>query len=506
MDVLNQLAEGMQLALSQENLLFCLAGVTLGTLVGMLPGIGAIAAVSLLLPLTFHLPTTGAMVMLAGIYYGSEYGGSISSIMLNLPGTPSAIVTCLDGYPMAQQGRAGVALALTAIASFVGALIGITVMVVAAPLIVGVATRFGAAEYFALMLLGLVLSVFVNDHGALRGAAMILAGILVGLIGVDINTGTVRFTGGFGYLRDGVDLVVFAMGIFGVSEVIRALGLPAASVRGAGLGIRQLLPGADDLKRSLGPVLRGGIIGSFFGSLPGTGPTIASFVAYGAEKRMSRSPERFGKGAVEGVVAPECANNAAAQTAFIPTLTLGLPGSATMAVMLGALMVHGITPGPTIVAEQPELFWGLVCSFLIGNLMLLVLNLPMIRLWVSLLRIPAAFMLPIVSSLICLGVYSLNNNPQDILAVLVFGLVGGVLRQNRYPLAPLIMGFVLGPLLEEHFRRAMLISDGDLLYLAHSPISAVLLTLALVLILLSVIGFLRPLGGQVARLSRRKKA
>ncbi|MEH6727231.1 MAG: tripartite tricarboxylate transporter permease, partial [Hyphomicrobiales bacterium] len=378
MDILANLALGFSTAATPTNLFYCFAGVFLGTFIGVLPGVGPLAAVAMLLPVSFYLPPETALVMLAGVYYGAEYGGSIASILLNIPGTPSASVTCLDGYPMAQQGRAGVALFITAIASFFGAIFGVIVMVLLSPALAEFALLFGPAEYFSVMVLGLVAASVVSNHGALRGVMMVCLGILLGTVGVDINSGETRFTGGIVELRDGVSLVVVAMGLFGISEVIISARGATRSFATAKISMKQFLPTGAEWLRSFAPALRGASIGSFFGTLPGTGQTVASFVGYALEKRISRNRENFGKGAIEGVVVPESANNAAAQTAFIPTLTLGIPGSATMALMLGALMIHGITPGPRLITERPELFWGLIVSFLFGNLFLLILNIPLI--------------------------------------------------------------------------------------------------------------------------------
>ncbi|MGK7729849.1 tripartite tricarboxylate transporter permease [Marinovum sp. F03] len=381
MDLLANLSLGLATAATAQNLMYCFVGVFLGTFIGVLPGVGPLAAVAMLLPVSFYLPPETALVMLAGVYYGAEYGGSIASILLNIPGTPSASVTCLDGYPMAQQGRAGVALFATAMASMFGALFGVVVMVLLSPKLAEFALLFQPAEYFSVMVLGLVAASIVNSTGAVRGLMMVCLGILLGTVGVDVNSGETRFTGGFQELRDGVSLVVVAMGLFGISEVMVSLRGATKSYAGAGL-TGSMLPTAREWLRSLMPALRGSAVGSFFGTLPGTGQTVASFVGYALEKRVNKRGASFGTGAIEGVVVPESANNAAAQTAFIPTLTLGIPGSTTMALMLGALMIHGITPGPRLISEHPELFWGLVVSFVFGNIFLLILNIPLIGLWV----------------------------------------------------------------------------------------------------------------------------
>jgi TctA family transporter len=487
MDLLSNLALGFATAATLYNLTYCFIGVFLGTFIGVLPGVGPLAAVAMLLPVSFYLPPETALVMLAGVYYGAEYGGSIASILLNIPGTPSASVTCLDGYPMARDGRAGVALFATAIASFFGAIFGVVVMVLLSPVLAEFALLFGPAEYFAVMVLGLVAASVVSTSGAMRGVMMVCLGILLGTIGVDINSGETRFVAGMPELRDGVSLVVVAMGLFGISEVIVSARGATRSYATERISMRNFFPTPSEWLRSIGPALRGSAVGSFFGTLPGTGQTVASFVSYAVEKRISPRGDKFGTGQIEGVVVPESANNAAAQTAFIPTLTLGIPGSTTMALMLGALMIHGITPGPQLISEHPELFWGLVVSFLFGNLFLLVLNIPLIGLWVRLLRVPHYFLYPTVVVLICVGVYSIDNSIFDIWATLAFGVLGYVLRLFRFEPAPLLIGFVLGPMMEEFFRRAMLLSRGDPMVFLERPGSAVLLGVAFVLLLATAV-------------------
>lgn len=482
MDILANLALGIETAFSPQNLFYCLVGVTLGTFIGVLPGIGALAAVAMLLPVSFYLPPDSALVMLAGVYYGAEYGGSIASIILNIPGTPSASVTCLDGFPMAQQGRAGVALFMTAIASFCGGVIGVIVMTLLSPILAAVALSFGPAEYFSVMVLGLVAASIVSQGGALKGISMVTTGVLLSTVGVDINSGAVRFTGGIIELRDGVSLVIVAMGLFGISEVVMSIHGNVQKRTYQKINYASFFPESGEWFRSIGPVLRGGSIGSFFGALPGTGQTVASFVAYAIEKRVSRNRKQFGKGAVEGVMAPESANNAAAQTAFIPTLTLGIPGSTTMALMLGALMIHGIVPGPRLMTEHADLFWGLVISFLIGNVLLLILNIPMIGIWVRILRIPYQFMYPTIVVLICVGVYSINNSIFDIWVTLAFGVMGYLMRLFHFEPAPLLIGFVLGSMIEEFMRRSLLLSRGDFFVFFERPISAALLTTALLIL------------------------
>ena len=487
MELFSNLALGFATAATVYNLTYCFVGVFLGTFIGVLPGVGPLAAVAMLLPVSFYLPPETALVMLAGVYYGAEYGGSIASILLNIPGTPSASVTCLDGYPMARDGRAGVALFSTAIASFFGAIFGVVVMVLLSPALAEFALLFGPAEYFAVMVLGLVAASVVSTSGALRGVMMVCLGILLGTVGVDINSGETRFVVGMPELRDGVSLVVVAMGLFGISEVMVSARGATRSYATERISMSQFLPTRAESLRSIGPAIRGSAVGSFFGTLPGTGQTVASFVGYALEKRISPRGDKFGTGQIEGVVVPEAANNAAAQTAFIPTLTLGIPGSTTMALMLGALMIHGITPGPRLISEHPELFWGLIVSFLFGNLFLLILNIPLIGLWVRLLRVPHYYLYPTVVVLICVGVYSIDNSIFDIWMTLAFGVLGYVLRLFRFEPAPLLIGFVLGPMMEEFFRRAMLLSRGDPMVFLERPGSAALLGVATILLLATAI-------------------
>jgi TctA family transporter len=472
MSFIDNLALGLSVALTWTNLFWVFVGVTLGTFIGVLPGIGALAAISLLLPVTFHLNATSAIVMLAGVFYGSTYGGSTASILLNLPGTPSTAVTALDGYPMSKQGRAGIALLLTTVASFVGGSIGIVIMMLFSPLIVDVALKLGPAEYFSMMVLGLVAASTISAGSALKGIAMVVLGVLLGLVGADIETGTPRFTFDLPHLYDGVSLVAIAMGLFGISEVIASIKqIRRGHIDHKSITLRSMIPTRDDIRRSWRPALRGSAIGSFFGALPGTGGTIAAFMAYAIEKKIAKDPERFGKGAIEGIMAPETANNAADQTAFIPTMTLGIPGNVVMALMIGALMIHGIVPGPQLMTKHPDLFWGLIMSFWIGNLMLLILNSVTIGIWVRVLVIPYHLLYPAIIMFTCIGVYSINNSAFDVAMVMVFGAVGYVMRLLEFYPAPLLLGFVLGPLMEENLRRALLISRGDFLVLLERPIS-----------------------------------
>jgi putative tricarboxylic transport membrane protein len=473
MDLISNLALGFSVALSASALMYCALGVTLGMFIGVLPGIGPLATVGMLLPLTFYAGPTDAIIMLAGIYYGSMYGGSTASILLNLPGTAGAAVTCLDGYPMAQQGRAGVALFATTIASFIGGVVGILILAAFAPALAKIALTFGSPEYFALMTVGLMAAALVGDGSPGRALAMVVLGLLLGIVGTDVNTGIRRFTGGFPELGDGLNLVIITTGLFGISEVIANAGrIKTGSVKSLNVTWRSLLPKREDWKRSMAPSARGISIGSILGILPGTGAALSTFVAYAVEKRVSKFRHELGKGAIEGVVAPEAANNAAAQTAFIPTLSLGIPGDAIVAIMLGALIIHGIVPGPRLVVDQPELFWGLTVSFFIGNVMLLVLNLPLIGIWVRILSIPYGVLYPAILVFICVGVFSLNNSVFDVMLAIICGLAGYGLRLLRFSPAPLLLGLVLGPLIETNLRRSLLLSRGDPWVFIERPISA----------------------------------
>ncbi len=478
MDFFSNVALGLGTALSFTNLFYCFLGVFLGMLVGVIPGIGVLSAISMLFPITFYLEPTTALIMLAGIWYGTGYGGRTASILLNIPGTVANAVTCLDGYPMTRQGRGGVALFMTAMASFVGGSIGIMVLMWFAPVIARYALSFGSAEYFSLMVLGLVAASTISEGSAIKGLAMVVLGIMFGCVGADIYTGTPRFSFGILELTDHLSLIALAMGIFGVSEVIASVRkIDVGDMAATNVTMKGMKPTRDDVRRSWMPMLRGSSIGAFFGTLPGTGPSVASFMSYAVEKRVADEPQRFGKGAIEGIMAPESADNSAEMTSFIPTLSLGIPGSPTMALMLGALMIHGIAPGPSLMTEQPSLFWGLIMSFWIGNVILVILNVPLIGIWVRMLTIPYHLLFPAVLMFICIGTYSVNSSPFDIWVVVFFGLLGYLMRILDWPAAPLLLGFVLGPLMEEHFRRAMLLSRGDFATFVDRPISATVIAL-----------------------------
>ena len=484
MDVIQNLMGGFVVALSPDNLLYSFIGVFMGNLIGVLPGIGPLAAISMLLPVTYTLEPTGALMMLAGIYYGAQYGGATTSILLNLPGVASHAVTCLDGYPMAKQGRGGAALFMAMFASFIGATFGIVLMMFFSPLLVELAFKFGPAEYFAMMLLGLLAASTLAKGSPLKGVAMVVVGLIAGVVGTDVNSGVARFSFGVPELTDGIALVALAMGLFGLSDILANANRMGEgdTVKESKITMRSLRLGKGEMKRSWGPIARGTSIGSFFGILPGTGSTIASFISYAVEKKISKTPERFGHGAIEGIAGPESSNNAAAQTAFIPTMSLGIPGDAVMALMLGALMIHNIQPGPPLLTEHADVFWGLIASFWIGNLLLLVLNIPLIGMWVKLLTVPYRLIYPAVLFFICVGVYSTNNNMFDVGTVLAIGVFGYLLMRLSFEPAPLLLGFVLGPMMEENFRRALLLSRGDMSVLFTRPISGAFMALCGLLI------------------------
>jgi putative tricarboxylic transport membrane protein len=484
MDVLDSLQLGFQVAFTWNNVLYCLIGVLLGTLIGVLPGIGPVPTIAMLLPITFSLDPIAALIMLAGIYYGTQYGGSTTAILVSLPGEAASVVTVLDGHQMARQGRAGPALAIAAIGSFVAGCVATLIIATAAPPLAEFALRFGPWEYFSLMVLGLVAATVLAHGSLLKAICMVLLGLLLGLIGTDVNSGTLRFTFGIPELADGIGVAIVAMGMFGVTEIVA--NLEQGSSREVFLGkVKHLFPSKEDLKRSWGPILRGTGLGSVLGILPGGGALLSSFASYTVEKKLSKHPEQFGKGAIEGVAGPESANNAGAQTSFIPMLTLGIPGNPVMALMFGALMIQGIAPGPLVMTEKPELFWGLIASMWLGNLMLVILNLPLIGMWIKLLQVPYRFLFPAILVFMNIGVYSLSNNPWDCLMMSLFGIFGYVCVKLECEPAPLILGFILGPLMEENLRRAMLLSRGDATLFfnpADKPISFSFLVAAVLLI------------------------
>ena len=470
MTALADLAQGFGVALQPHNLLWCFIGVFLGNLVGVLPGLGVLSAISILLPLTFGLPPVAAILMLAGITYGAQYGGAICSILLNLPCHPPHAVTCLDGFPMTQQGRGGAALGITILAAVFGAAFGIVEMIFFAPIIARVAYDFGPTEICTLMLLGLLAGSTLAKGSPLKGAAMTILGLVLGLVGTDLTSGTERFTFGIVNLYDGVELVALSLGLFGIAEFLKSVNNTApVNLAYARLRIRDMRPSRADIRQAALPILRGTVIGSLCAMIPGTGPTIASFVAYSTEKKLARDPSRFGRGAIEGVAAPEASTHSAVQADFIPTMSLGIPGDAVMALLLGALVIQGITPGPRLIVEHPDIFWGLIASFWIGNIILVVLNVPMIGIWVKMLTIPYKFLFPSAIFFVCMGVFSAQNSLFDVMLTLVFGVAGWVLIQLRFEPAPILLGFVLGPRFEENLQRSLLLSDGNLATFVTPP-------------------------------------
>jgi putative tricarboxylic transport membrane protein len=483
MDILANLWSGLETAFTLWNLTYCLIGVLLGTAIGVLPGLGPTATIAMLLPLTIGLPADSAMIMLAGIYYGSQYGGSTTAILINLPGEATSIVTALDGHQMAKQGKAGRALAVAAIGSFFAGTVATLIIVLFAPPLAALALSFGAAEYFSLMVLGLVSSI-VLAHGSLFHAlAMVLLGLFLGMVGTDINSGLSRYTMDIPELFDGISFVALAMGMFGIGEIIA--NLEHESTRSTLVSkVTGLFPTREDWKRITGPILRGTALGSILGILPGGGMLLASFASYSLEKKIARHPEEFGHGAIEGVAGPEAANNAGAQTSFIPMLTLGLPANSVMALMIGAMIIQGIQPGPSVMTEQPGLFWGLIVSMWVGNLMLVVLNLPLIGIWVKMISIPYHFLYPAIVLFCAIGAYSLNNNVFDIYVMGAFGLLGYVLRKLHAEPAPMLLAFILSPMIEEFLRRTLLISHGDPSVLFTRPLSGALLAAAALLLIM----------------------
>jgi TctA family transporter len=482
MELLSNLGLGFATAATPANLLVCLIGVILGTLIGVLPGIGPLATIAMLLPATYKMADpTSALIMLAGIYYGAQYGGSTTAILVNLPGESSSVVTTLDGYQMARQGRAGAALGISAIGSFFAGTIATFLLAAFAPPLAELAFKFGPAEYFALMVLGLIAAV-VLAHGSIwKALAMVILGLLLGMIGTDVNSGVSRFSFDIPELSDGIEFAVVAMGMFGFAEII--INLEQKENREVFTDkVKGLLPTWDDLKTAFPAMCRGTMLGSVLGVLPGGGAILASFSSYALEKKISKTPERFGKGAIEGVAGPEAANNAGAQTSFIPMLTLGIPTTPVMALMVAAMMIHNIQPGPQVMSSNPALFWGLIASMWIGNLMLVVLNLPLIGIWIKLLSVPYRVLFPAILLFCCVGAYSINNNVFDVFMTIPFAILGYLFKKFDCEPAPLLLGFVLGKLMEEFLRRAMTISRGDATVFFTRPLSATLLVLAILLL------------------------
>lgn len=495
MDVISNLALGFSVALSLQNLAYCFLGVLLGTLIGVLPGVGPLVTIAMLLPITFGLDPVSSLIMLAGIFYGAQYGGSTTAILVNMPGEASSAVTAIDGYQMARQGRAGPALATAAVASFVAGTISTLVVAFFGPLIGLWALEFGAAEYFALMLMGLVFSAVLVHGDLIKSLAMVAAGLMLGIVGTDVTSGLPRFTFGLSELLDGVGFTVIAVGLFAVAEIVQNVS-KTEKVEIFSKDVKNLMPTWTDMKVAAKPTLRGTVLGSFFGALPGITASVASFSAYMLEKKLAKDPSRFGQGAIEGVAAPEAANNAAAQTHFIPTLTLGIPATAVMALMLGALTMQGIQPGPEVMTSRPELFWGLVASMFVGNLLLLVLNLPLVGVWARLTQVPYRWLFPAIMMFAALGNYSLNNSAMEVYLCAAAGVLGYVMAKLECHPAPLILGFVLGPMLEENLRRALLMSDGSFAVFVTRPISLTFLIVTALLFVAMVMPAIRQRRNQ----------
>ena len=486
MGTVHQILYGFSVAFQPMNLLCAFLGAVMGTLVGVLPGLGPVGAMSMLLPVTYGMSPIGAVIMLAGIYYGAQYGGSTTSILVNIPGESASVVTCLDGYQMARQGRAGPALGISAFGSFIAGTIGVLGLSFLAPPLVEAALSFGPPEYFALMCLGLTVLTFLAHGSMLKALIMAVLGLFVGTIGLDITTGMQRFTFGISDLMEGVGLVQVAMGMFGISEILVNIE-KEMKVTVFETKLKGLFPNLEDWRRSIGPIVRGTIVGFFLGILPGGGAVIASFSSYAIEKRFSKYPEKFGTGVIEGVAAPESANNAAAQGCFIPLMTLGIPSNVVMALLLGALMIHGLTPGPLLMSKNPDLFWGVITSMYLGNMMLLVLNLPLIPMWVKVLKIPYPILFPFILLFCLIGVYTINNNVFDIYLMILFGFFGYITRKFEFEGAPFILAVVLGPMMEKAFRQSLIMSRGNFSIFVSRPISGVIFGIAILLLVLPIV-------------------
>ncbi|MEX2199517.1 MAG: tripartite tricarboxylate transporter permease [Burkholderiales bacterium] len=497
MDILSSVMQGLGVALLPINLLYCFIGVFIGTLVGVLPGIGPVTAMSLLLPVTLSGTPEAGIIMMAGIYYGSMYGGSTTSILVNIPGEATSVVTCLDGHQMALQGRAGPALGMAAMGSFIAGTLAVVGLMLVAPSLARFAVAFGPAEYFSLMVLGLVILTFLTQGSMLKSLLMACVGTVIGLIGLDSINAQARLTFGRMELYDGIGLIPVVMGLFGVAEVLTNIERPIQRSI-IGQKIRNLLPNLADWKASAGPIGRGTLLGFFLGIIPGGGAVIASFASYALEKRLSKTPQRFGKGAIEGVAGPEAANNSAAGGAFIPLLTLGIPPNVVMALLLGAFIIHGLQPGPLLMTQNPGIFWGVIASMYIGNAMLLVLNLPLIGIWVQLLRLPYNVLFPLILLFSIVGVYASGNNVFDVAVMMAFGVLGYLMRKIGYEAAPLVLAFVLGPMLENNLRKALILSQGELTTFVERPISAACLAIAAALLVAPLIPALRRRRVRVA--------
>ena len=486
MDALHHIAYGFSLTLTPTNLLFCLSGVFIGTLIGVLPGIGPVGAISILLPVTFYTPPVSTLIMLAGIFYGAQYGGSTTSILVNIPGEATSVVTCLDGYQMARQGRAGPALGIAAFGSFIAGTLSTVALMLIAPPLAEYALKFGPPEYFSLMVVGMTFLIYLTSTSIVKALMVAFAGIILACVGMDTTSGVQRFTFGILDLSDGIGVVPLVMGLFGISEVL--LNVEQSVTQTVFMErVKGLLPSRQDWRDSAGPIARGSVIGFLFGILPGAGSIVSTFISYGIEKRISRHPERFGKGAIEGVAAPESANNAGVAGAFIPLLTLGIPSNAVMAIFLGALLMHGVQPGPMLMVNHPDVFWGVIISMYVGNAMLLLLNLPLIGLWVQVLKIPYRILFPLILFFCLIGVYSINTSLFDVGIMLLFGVIGYLVRKFGYEPAPLVLAFVLGPMLEYSLRQSLTMSKGSFSIFFMRPISGAVMLLTAMMLISSVI-------------------
>lgn len=484
---------GFGIALQPGNLMWSVFGVLIGNLIGVLPGMGALTTISMLLPLTYVIAPVPAILMLAGIFYGSQYGGAIGAILLNLPSHPPHAVTCLDGYPMTKAGRGGAALGITMMASFFAASVGIIVMIFLSPLLVEIAFKFGPTEICSIMLLGLLAGATMSRGSPLKGVAMTIFGLLCGVVGTDVISGATRYTFDLPELADGVELGALCMGLFGIADFLVSVNRTTIKPSDAKVSMKDMRPTRAEMKQAFWPMVRGTMVGTIFGAMPGTGPTITTFIAYALERKIAKDPSRFGKGAIEGVAAPEASAHSKTQVDFIPTLSLGIPGDAVMALILGALIIKGIQPGPQLITEHPDIFWGLVASFWIGNVLLVIMNVPMIGVWVRMLQVPYKYLYPAALFFICVGVYSTKNSLFDVGEVAVFGVIGAIFLSLDFPVSPIVLGFVLGPMLEENFRRAMLLSRGDLMVFLQRPISAWFIGACSLLIIAQLVAYVRKL-------------
>lgn len=487
MEILNMLISGVFISVSPANLMACTIGVLIGTLVGVLPGIGPIGAIALLLPLSFSMDVTSSLIMFAGIYYGAMYGGSTTAILLNVPGEAASVVTCIDGYAMARKGRAGAALAVAAIGSFIAGTIGVTGLTFFAPLLANAALAFGPPEYFAIAVLGLIILTNLTGTSMLKSSLMAVIGIILGTVGLDSLTGISRFTFAVDELQRGVEFSIVAMGLFGLGEVLDTMTRPQEKISLQTVRFRELYPNREELRRSIAPIFRGGVVGFLVGLLPGPSATISTFVSYAMEKKVSKRSEEFGQGAIEGVAGPESANNAAASGTLIPLLSLGLPFSPADAILLSAFMIHGIIPGPTLVTQQPGLFWGLIASMYIGNVLLLIINLPLVGMFAYILKTPINILMPIVLLVTMTGAYSLNNSIFDLWLLVIFGLLGFFMKRTGYEPAPLAIGLILGPTLERGLTQGLIIGDGNVWSLFTRPISGKILAVAIILIVFNIV-------------------